>query len=160
MADDSSENQKSDQKNDWKEFFKTGRIGAGYFLTQKGRLSLSPEGYIKYRAVKREESDRLLHEWDRWILDLQNHDHEYLRSAGDKAPPMYKDHLDAYYRERVVAESEISSLENSSTMIGDSEKELISLSQKRRAKRNAQDGSEDRNSLDRFKSSTMPLTEL
>ncbi|KAF9343438.1 hypothetical protein BGX26_005715, partial [Mortierella sp. AD094] len=52
---------------------------------------------------------------------------------------MCSEHLDAYYRDRVVAESEITTLENSSKKLADSEQELIFLAQKRRDERNAQE---------------------
>ncbi|KAG0047467.1 hypothetical protein BGZ89_004922 [Linnemannia elongata] len=45
---------------------------------------------------------------------------------------MCSEHLDVYYRDRIVAESEITSLENSSKKLADSEQELIFLTQKRR----------------------------
>lgn len=39
------------------------RAGAGYFLSQQGRLSFTPEDYIEFRALKREDSNKLLQEW-------------------------------------------------------------------------------------------------
>ncbi|KAF9907757.1 hypothetical protein EC991_010627 [Linnemannia zychae] len=131
----------------WRENYKSTRIGAGYFLGQHGRLKFTPEGYISFRGVSREDSSQLMQEWDRWIRDLQGSSHEHVRNAAAHAPSMCREHLDAYYRDRVVAESEITSLENSSKKLADSEQELILLTQKRRAKRNAQDDSEDRDSM-------------
>lgn len=76
--------------------------------------------------MKRQDSNQLIHEWDRWIRDF--------RRNGKHAPSMCSEPLDDYYRDRVVAESEITSLENSSKKLADSEQALISLTQKRRGK--------------------------
>lgn len=138
------DNSTGKQKSDWRESYKSTRIGAGYFLSQHGRLKFTLEGYIGFRGVKREDSNQLIQEWDRWIRDLRTSSHDHVRNAASHAQFMCSEHLDVYYRDRVVAESEITSLENSSKKLADSEQELIFLTQKRRAKSNAQDDSEDR----------------
>jgi hypothetical protein len=121
-------------KMDWRVSYKSTRIGAGYFLRQHGRLKFTPEGYISFRGLNREDSNHLIQEWDRWIRDLQDSSHEHVRNAATHAPSMCSEHLDAYYRDRVIAESEITSLENSSKKLADSEQEPILLTQKRRGK--------------------------
>jgi len=122
------------QKSDWRDNFNSARIGAGYFLSQQGQLTFTPEGYIGFRAVKREDSRQLIQEWNRWIRDLRSSPYLHVRIAASAAPSLCSEHLDGYYRDRVVAESEITSLENSSKKLADSEQELIYLTQKRRGK--------------------------
>ncbi|KAH7054757.1 hypothetical protein BKA57DRAFT_234538 [Linnemannia elongata] len=129
--------------NHFVEHYKSTRIGAGDFLTQNGRLQFTPEGDIEFRGVKREDSNQLIQEWDRWIRDLRTTNQDHVRNAASHAQPICSEHLDVYYRDQVVAESEITSLENSSKKLADSEQELIFLTQKRRAERNAQDDSKD-----------------
>ncbi|KAF9405408.1 hypothetical protein BGZ76_006584, partial [Entomortierella beljakovae] len=123
---------------DWRHTISSTRMGSGYFLSLQGQLKFTPEGYIRYRAVKRENSNMLMQEWDRWIQDLRASSYAHVRIAASAASSLCSKHLDAYYSDRVVAESEITSLENSSLMLAYSEKELIHLTQKYRAKRNSQ----------------------
>ncbi|KAF9991412.1 hypothetical protein BGZ79_004542, partial [Entomortierella chlamydospora] len=126
------------QNGGWKDSISSTRIGSGYFLSQQSQLKFTPEEYIGFRAVKREYSNQLIQEWDRWIRDLRASSYLHVRIAASAAPSLCSEHLDAYYRDRVVAESQITSLENSSKKLADSEKELIHLTQKLRAQRNGQ----------------------
>lgn len=123
---------KHKKKSDWRDHLNSARVGAGYFLSQQGRLIFTPEGYIEFRALRREDSEKLLQEWDRWIRDLRNCPFEHVKIAAGLAPSMRRKDLEAYYREQVVTESEITSLENSSKKLADAEQELISLAQQRR----------------------------
>ena len=52
--------------------FDASRKGAGYFLSQTGRLHFEPSGYIAFRAVEEDCASRLIQEWDRWMRDLMN----------------------------------------------------------------------------------------
>ncbi|KAF9904570.1 hypothetical protein BX616_001247 [Lobosporangium transversale] len=124
---------------DWRNGFNQARVGAGYFLSQQGRLKFTPEGYIGFRALRRQDSTKLLQEWDRWIRDLRCSPFEHVKKAANLASAMCIKHLDDYYRDRVISESEIISLENASEKLADSEQELILLSRERREKRNSQE---------------------
>lgn len=95
------------------------RVGVGYFLSQR-RL-------YRNLALRCEDSNKLLQEWHRWIWDLQNCPYEHVKIAAGLAPSTCHKNLNTYYQDQVVTESEITSFENSSKKLVDSEKELISL---------------------------------
>ncbi|KAF9406007.1 hypothetical protein BGZ76_006438, partial [Entomortierella beljakovae] len=126
-------------RKDWRDAFNDARVGAGYFFSQSGRLKFTPEGYIGFRALERKDSNKLLQEWDRWIRDLRGSTYEHVRIAANLAASMSIDHLDAYYQDRVIADRDITSLENSSKQMADSEQELRLLVAKHREAKTVQE---------------------
>ncbi|GJJ67730.1 hypothetical protein EMPS_00076 [Entomortierella parvispora] len=134
---------KHTKKRDWRDSVNSARSGAGYFLGLRGDLNFSPNGYIEFRDLRREECEKLLQEWDGWMRTLRNSPYAHVKIAANIAPSMSRKDLYAYYRERILLESETTSLENSSKKIADAEQELILLAQKRRASRYAQENCEE-----------------
>lgn len=89
------------------------RKGAGYFLSQGGRLRFEPAGYVAFRAVPREASDMVAQEWARWLYDLKNSRHEHVRRTAAAASLFTQAHLDEYYKSRLLKKRALAAMESS-----------------------------------------------
>ncbi|KAF9585860.1 hypothetical protein BGW38_000416, partial [Lunasporangiospora selenospora] len=65
----------------------------------------------------------------RWIQQLRTSKYDHIKKAAANAQPMNQEHLDSYYRDRVVIENNITSLENSFKKLADLKQEFKYLSQ-------------------------------
>ncbi|KAK3844408.1 MAG: hypothetical protein J3R72DRAFT_438838 [Linnemannia gamsii] len=117
---------------DWRSEFDSRRKGAGYFFSQRGRLSFTPSGYIGFRSLDRAHSSSLLQEWDVWIRDLKACTQEHVQRAAKAAPSLTTNDLDQYYRDRIVADRDLEVLANSSCQLKDADLELRLHLQRRR----------------------------
>jgi hypothetical protein len=97
----------------WHDEINDRRKGAGYFLSQTGNPCFQPVDYIKYRALKQDQSSALIDEWTRWILDLKKCSYEVARRAATSASALTQDDIDEYYRDRVSVGREQDALESS-----------------------------------------------
>ncbi|KAG0255818.1 hypothetical protein BGZ95_005662 [Linnemannia exigua] len=77
------------QEASWNAAISADRKGAGYFL--------SPQDYIHFRAVKRDQSSCLIDEWTRWLSELKANPHGGVRRAAVAASPLTQQNLDKYY---------------------------------------------------------------
>lgn len=119
---------------EWQLDFDANRKGAGYFLSQTGRLRFEPSGYIAFRALEEAHASRLIQEWDRWIRDLKNSTHSFVQEAAAATRPLTIHDLDQYYLDRVVVQRDKAILENSSKQLTEGDKELFLRLQELRRK--------------------------
>jgi hypothetical protein len=119
---------------EWQSEFDANRKGAGYFLSQTGRLCFEPTGYIASRALEENRASRLIQEWDRWIRDLKSSAHSFVREAATATRPLTIEDLDQYYRNRIVVQRDMVVLENSSKQLADGDQELYLRLQELRRK--------------------------
>ncbi|KAF9182563.1 hypothetical protein BGZ49_004687 [Haplosporangium sp. Z 27] len=115
---------------EWQTTIDANRLGAGYFLSQRGRLHFDPSEYIAFRALEKSRSSQLLLEWARWMQDLQNSSHEFVCQKAKAAPRMTNKDIDNYYKDRIVANHELDILEISSNQVVEGGRNLTSLLQK------------------------------
>lgn len=121
-------------KKPWQDAYDPNRKGAGYFLSQTGRLRFEPAGYIAFRGVVRAASPKLLQEWDRWLRDLGKSINTTVQKAVKGASSMTQEHLDQFYEGRVVAKRDLAALEHSAEQLSDADNELRRRVQRRRGK--------------------------
>jgi hypothetical protein len=122
------------QIHDWRYENDPNLKGAGYLLTQRGRLQFVPSEYITFRAMERSRSSQLLQEWDRWMRDLGKSTHTVIQRAVKSAPSMTVEELDQHYRNRYAADRELDTLENSARQLAEADRDLALLVQERRGK--------------------------
>ncbi|KAF9994430.1 hypothetical protein BGZ80_007808, partial [Entomortierella chlamydospora] len=99
------------------DFIHNRRKGANYFLLQPKNPCYKPADYIKFRALKQDQSFTLIDEWTRWILELKKNSYKAVRMAAAAAPPLTQDDIDEYYRHRVYVEREQDALESSKNQL-------------------------------------------
>lgn len=123
---------------EWQSEFDANRKGAGYFLSQTGRLCFEPTGYIASRALEENRASRLIQEWDRWIRDLKSSAYSFVREAATATRPLTIEDLDQYYRNRIVVQRDMVVLENSSKQLADGDQELyLRLQELRQSQRSS-----------------------
>ncbi|KAF9404053.1 hypothetical protein BGZ94_004400, partial [Podila epigama] len=111
-------------RTEWQSEYDANRKGAGYFLSQNGRLRFEPSGYIAFRALEEDRASRLIQEWDRWIRDLKNSKYSFVREAAAATRPLTIHDLDQYFRDRIVVQRDKTILENSSKQLTDGDQEI------------------------------------
>ncbi|KAG0008581.1 hypothetical protein BGZ80_003284, partial [Entomortierella chlamydospora] len=90
-----------------------------------------PQEYIQFRAVSRDQSTILIHEWSRWMADLKKSPHGGVQRAAVAALPLTQKNLDDYYRLRFFAKRELDTLESSSQQLKAADQQYTShLNQK------------------------------
>ncbi|KAF9896686.1 hypothetical protein BX616_006954, partial [Lobosporangium transversale] len=108
----------------WKDDINVERSGAVYFLSQPSRPKFSPSEYIESRGLRQEDSHVILREWNRWIKDLMNSRHSFIREAAKAAGLMKAADLDKFYEKRIVAKRKLDVLKSSSEQLKDADQNL------------------------------------
>ncbi|GJJ71644.1 hypothetical protein EMPS_03994 [Entomortierella parvispora] len=121
----------------WNDGINERRKGAGYFLSQGGDLSFKPGDYIHHRALPRDQSAVLIHEWARWMSDLKQSSHEVARRTAVAASALTQDDIDEYYRVRVTVGREQDALESSKIQLHVTDQQLTTRLEKRQAEASA-----------------------
>ncbi|KAF9187376.1 hypothetical protein BGZ51_001343 [Haplosporangium sp. Z 767] len=103
----------SSKMSSWHNEIDARRKGAGYFLSQGGRLRFEPAEYVAFRAVSRAASDALILEWVQWLRILKNSRYEHVRRAAAAASPLTQAHLDEYYKGRLLKTRALTAMESS-----------------------------------------------
>ncbi|KAF9967232.1 hypothetical protein BGZ73_000656, partial [Actinomortierella ambigua] len=103
------------------------RNGAGYFLSQNGRLQLQPIDYIDFRNLPREASHLLVREWSRWIHDFKRSPNDHVRRIAVSARPLTQSHLDEYYRGKMIKKRALDAMETSIDQISAADAKVTEL---------------------------------
>jgi len=111
----------------WRAEINAKRMGAAYFLSQEGRLRFDPAEYIEYRSLDREFSFTLRREWAKWLRDLNNSSFEHIRRTAAASPAMTQNHLDNYYKDRIVRKRKLDVLESSAEQLTNADREITCL---------------------------------
>ncbi|KAI1288619.1 hypothetical protein EDD11_009887 [Mortierella claussenii] len=123
-----SEGSKGPSKEAWKNEIDTARVGAGYFLSFKGKPEFKPLEYVSFRGLTSSEAQRLLPaEWIQWVQDLKASPSEHVRRRAVSAPTLTVDAIHGFYKARIVDNHELELLGESSQQVVNGGRELGTL---------------------------------
>ncbi|KAF9091264.1 hypothetical protein BGX27_002054, partial [Mortierella sp. AM989] len=119
-------NSEHPQEASWSDAFSVDRKGAGYFRSQSKDFNFCPKAYIRFRAVKRDESLSLIDEWARWLSDIKTSEHGGARRAAIAASSLTQEDLNDYYRRQILTNRQLVVLQNSSDQLGAADQQFTS----------------------------------
>ncbi|KAK3833214.1 MAG: hypothetical protein J3R72DRAFT_233116 [Linnemannia gamsii] len=116
----------------WKDEIDTGKIGAGYFLSLKGRPDFDPLEYVSFRGLTWAEAERLLPaEWTGWVQDLKTNTYKHIQRRAVSAPILTVHDIYNFYKNQLLDHHELGILGESSQQVVSGGHQLASLLQER-----------------------------